>query len=219
MLIVLVAPMVGCRANRNRQKPCDPPPQVFNTPHHQSPVRADPDDLLLIPGDGFKEGAVVVYRLLFNLNSGIGPPPIPPPQNNVVIGRLDIVDLPGATPDGYNNLPDSLATRLPKVMSKGRSYALWVKNPGSCWSEPILINDARPLWLTPDLAYETTHLASLPRELKVVGRNLAPMRIKNTLVRLSGPFTYTLLAVSAGMDHALNHYVAKVNLPQARPDP
>ena len=38
----------------------------------------------------------------------------------------------------------------------------------------MLINDARPLWITPDYAYATANVANLPRILKVNGRNLQP---------------------------------------------
>jgi hypothetical protein len=188
-------------------------PQVYNTPHHQSPVRADPGDLLLIPGFGFEEGAVAVYRRVVSTSVLPPPPFFLPLVNTPMVGRLDLVDLPAPTPDAYNNVPDSLAARLPMVMTKGRTYVLWVRNPGSAWSEPILINDARPQWLTPDLVYETSTVASLPRELKVVGRNLEPAPMRTTLVRLTGPATYTLPAAVTGPGAPIDHYVARVQLP------
>jgi hypothetical protein len=53
---------------------------------------------------------------------------------------------------------------LPEVMTPGGTYALWVINPDGEWSTPALINDARPLWITPDCAYQTASLANLPHQ-------------------------------------------------------
>jgi hypothetical protein len=106
-------------------------------------------------------------------------------------------------------------------MIAGQSYALWVASADGTWSAPILINDARPLWITPDSAYQTASLANLPRVLKVVGRNLQPGPTASaTLVRLVGKntgTTYTLQANTTNYDTntsgAFERYVAIVNLP------
>lgn len=203
---ILIALCVGNGRIAHGAPACGTAPKVYATRYFQSPVRADPDDLLLLPGYGFENGATVAYRLH---DTGT-PPPIPPhvPSINTAdAGRLDVI---------YTNVPDSLTVRLPGVINKGRVYALWVKNPAGCWSSPVLINNARPLWLTPDIGYETQALATLPRELKIVGRNLdaAPSVNGGTgrvWVRLTGPATYLLAAEP--VSPTLDHYQAKVTLP------
>jgi hypothetical protein len=40
------------------------PPSLFSQPAHESPVRADPGDLLLLPGYGFSAGDTVVYQAI-----------------------------------------------------------------------------------------------------------------------------------------------------------
>ena len=120
--------------------------------------------------------------------------------------------------------PYSLTVHLPRLMTAGQSYALWVLDAAGEWSNPVLINDARPLWITPDSAYQTASLANLPRALKVVGRNLQPGPGTSTVtqVLLTGiatGTTYTLTANNTGNDPnttaALERYVAAANLPAA----
>ncbi|MDO8511403.1 MAG: LamG-like jellyroll fold domain-containing protein [Nanoarchaeota archaeon] len=181
-------------------------PQVFNTKFYQSPVRADPDDLLLIPGYGFEPGAVVAYRAVSDKPNNLQPPAIVPNTNTPAVGKLYIGGI----------TTDSISVLLPKEMTTKQAYALWVKNPNSDWSEAILINDPRPLWVTPSLAYATQKFAALPREIKVIGRNLenkvpaaAPAQL-----RLVGSETYTLFVIEDNNpDTAIEHYAAKAVLP------
>src|ERR1700754_2971983 len=51
----LIWPTSGCRAAA---------PRVLHTPGYESPVRGDPDDLLMIAGDGFQPTDRVIYRAL-----------------------------------------------------------------------------------------------------------------------------------------------------------
>ncbi len=189
-------------------------PQVFNTPFYQSPVRAEPDDLLMLPGYGFKKGAIVVYKQTTDLPASLSPPATIPVTNMAAEGQLKVVS--------DANLPHSLTVLLPETMKSKQPYALWVKNPTSSWSKMILINDARPLWLTPSVAYSTQKYASLPRELKVVGRNLESyiprygVHVKLILIggRTSVPAAYDLITINDGNPStAIEHYVAKVPLP------
>ncbi len=181
------------------------PPELYSQPFHQSPVRGEPDDLLMIPGHGFADGAIVVYRRLIDTTLPLLPPSVVPSVSTADEGVTDVVSCRS----------ERLVVRLPSVMTGGQSYGLWVRNPGEAWSEGIRINDARPLWLTPEVAFETAALATLPRELKVVGRNLQPAPTTptgTTRVRLSGPAVYELDSLGE-VNPALEHYVARVSLP------
>jgi hypothetical protein len=50
------------------------PPVLYSSAAYQSPVRADSDDLLLLPGYGFADGDVVVYRALADTTPPLGAP-------------------------------------------------------------------------------------------------------------------------------------------------
>ena len=78
-------------------------------------------------------------------------------------------------------------------------------------SNPVRVNDARPLWITPDQTYTTRSIANLPRILRSGRAQSQPMTGKETRVRLTGPRTYTLTAASGAS--ALQRYVAQVDLP------
>jgi len=190
-------------------------PAVYTQPAYESPVRGDPDDLLLIPGYGLEGADIVVYQSVSDTTSLPVPPASVPTTSDATAGVADLVSSAGA--------PYSLAVHLPAVMTAGQSYVFWVRAPDYTWSAPIPVNDARPLWITPDSAYSTAALAGLPRVLKVVGRNLqpAPGAASVTQVRLVGAntgSTYTLTAKNTVNDSthttdALERYVAEVNLP------
>jgi hypothetical protein len=111
------------------------------------------------------------------------------------------------------DVPNSLTIRLPQDFSADSAYTLWVVNAQDERSNPVHVNDARPLWITPDHTYTTRSIGNLPRVLKVVGRNLQPVAGKPSRVRLSGPRTYTLTASPAA--RALDRYVAQVDLPSS----
>ena len=192
------------------------PPVLYSASVYESPVRGDPDDLLLLAGSGLAAGDTVVYRSIVNTTSLPAPPSPLPTFSNAVKGIADLVSVADA--------PYSLTVHLPRLMTAGQSYALWVLDAAGEWSNPVLINDARPLWITPDSAYQTASLANLPRVLKVIGRNLQPGPGTSTVtqVLLTGittGTTYTLTANNTGNDPnttaALERYVAAVNLPSA----
>ena len=194
-------------------------PALYSQPAYESPVHADPDDLLLIPGYGLAASDTVVYEAISNTTQVPGHPPSIPSASTPAAGVLDLA--------GAADVPYSLAVHIPTIMTKGQSYALWVVNALGEWSTPLLINDARPLWITPDSAYQTAQLAGMPRVLKVVGRNLQPQptRLSTTQVRLIGTSTnttYTLMARTTATDAgnttaALERYVAAVDIPSTLP--
>ena len=190
------------------------PPALYGQPAYESPVRGDPDDLLLLSGSGLSGADTIVYEAVANTTS-LPPTPSSVPLHNLATqGTLTVIN--------SSDAPYALAVHLSTRMTLGGSYALWVVSPDNEWSAPILINDARPLWITPDSGYQTASLANLPRTLKVVGRNLQPGPGASTVtqVRLVGVNTGTTYVVTANNSTndpnttaALERYVAAVNLP------
>ncbi len=182
-------------------------PRVHTQPFHQSPVRGGPDDLLMLPGQGFLPGAEVAYRRLVDTTA-----PLAPPAGLTVPSTPDEGSVPVVSVE-----PLAVVVRLPLQMLPDESYALWIRNPGDAWSEGIRINDARPHWVTPAVGCATAspaRPASAPRGLKVVGRNLDAAPGEQTRVRLTGPATLELTAADDGdADTAIERYVARVDLP------
>lgn len=182
------------------------PPTLYHQSSHQSPVRAEADDLLLLPGFGFAPSDVAVYKAIANTAQPLVAPSSVPETSNATEGLAEVVSTADA--------PYSLTVRLPQVIQNEQSYALWVRNSQGEWSNGIKINDARPLWISPPYVYQTEQLAGLPRHLKIIGRNLQPAVGNTTQVRLTGPQTYTLTAVNDNDPAtAIEHYAAIVNLP------
>ncbi len=184
------------------------PPQLYSQPAYESPVRAAPDDLLLLAGQGLSAADTVVYQALVDTTAPVRHPDAVPATASAETGTATIV--------GATETPNALTVLLPEALRADQSYALWVRTPENEWSAPVKINDARPLWLTPAYVYASARLASLPRYLKVVGQNLQAALGSRTLVRLTGPQS---LILSAAPDPAepeppsIAHYVARVTLP------
>ena len=131
-----------CLPKPSMQPPSlEPAPEVFNTKFYQSPVFANADDLLNIPGYGFQKEATVVYKQVSDKPVNLQAPATIPNTNIASEGTLSVV----------NVNTDTLTVLLPGVIAPQKTYALWIKNKNSSWSEPVLINDPRPLWITPDL--------------------------------------------------------------------
>jgi Domain of unknown function DUF11 len=186
-------------------------PTLYGSAAHQSPVRGDPDDLLLLPGDGFAGSETVVYAAITDTAKPLVHPPALPTSTTATLGIADVVGVAGA--------PYSLTIHLPEAMKAGQSYGLWVVNTHGEWSNGIQINDARPLWITPDETFASATAPAVPRVLKVVGRNLQPAFGMSTQVRLVGPHaTFRLPAeIDAKPNAAIDRYVARVQLPANMP--
>jgi Domain of unknown function DUF11 len=178
-------------------------PTIYSSAAYQSPVRADPDDLLLLAGHGFAGGDRVVYEALSDTTRSPGPPTSIPGGSTAESGIADVVSA--------LDVPHSLTIHLPPALRSNHSYALWVVSPEGEWSNGVKINDARPLWITPDEVYAQAGSASLPRRIKVVGRNLQPA-VNATKIRLSGAGKTYLLAATKGA--AIDRYVAEATLPR-----
>ena len=182
------------------------PPILYSQPGYQSPVRGEPDDLLMLPGFGFAKGDVVVYARLADTTRIPKPPTEIPASSSAAQGVARVVS--------YHGAPNALTVLLPVEMSANQSYVLWARNSQREWSNPVRINDARPMWLTPAFAYSSAQLAGLPRQIKIVGRNLQSASGASVSVRLSGPQQLVLRTQPEdGEEPALREYVAKAALP------
>jgi len=182
-------------------------PVIYSQPALESPVRGDPDDLLLLPGGGFSTNDTVVYARVEDTTALVALPSRSPGASDESQGVAAVVS--------YWNVPYSLTVRLPSVMRAGQSYALWVVNSQGRFSNGVLINDARPLWLTPGEVFATADMAQLDRLVKIVGRNLQAEPGAVTRVRLLGPETVILPAMAIKGDlPAVARYAAVIRLPK-----
>jgi hypothetical protein len=186
------------------------PPVLFSQPAYESPVRADPGDLLQLVGSGLGANDTVVYQLITDPSQLLTPPSAVSSSSDSSQGTAALVSIADA--------PNSITVKLPTVLQTDVTYGLWVQNPQGEWSNPVSINDARPLWISPDSAYATAAMASLPRQLKVVGRNLHPAPGAVTRVRLHGPADFVLQSANDNdPTTTIERYVAKVDLPNSLP--
>ena len=191
------------------------PPVLNNLPTYESPVHGDPDGLLLLSGSGLSAADTVVYEQYSG--TSLQNPASVPTSSTATTGVADLVSSADA--------PYSLTVHLPAVMAPEQSYALWVVTPDGQWSNAAMINDARPLWITPDSGYMTASLANLPRQLKIIGRNLEPAPTGSgvTRVELIGENTgsrYHFVAKNTSNDPTgttadSERYIAVVNLPSS----
>lgn len=180
-------------------------PAVLNTSGYQAPVRADPDDLLLIAGAGFTDTDRVVYRAV-DPNVSAAHPAEVPDENTASEGIAPVVQI--------GDPAYALTVRLPDVMRARATYRLWVVTAGGEWSAPVLINDPRPMWLTPGVIYANRDPARLGRRLRVIGRNLDPEAGQKVRLRLEGPETIVLDSTLTG---PMQHYLAEAELPRPLP--
>jgi methionine-rich copper-binding protein CopC len=171
------------------------PPVLYSHEAYQGPVRAEPDDLLLLAGDRLSAQDTVVYVAVRTASM--------PSQSTAAAGIAPIVSAAGA--------PYSLTILMPRVATRGQIYALWVRNRAGEWSNGVVINDPRALWLAPSNVYATASIAALPRQLKIVGRNLSDPSMR---VRLQGAETVELQTASLAADaNTIQEYVVTAALP------
>ena len=188
---------------------------LYSQPAYQSPVRGEPDDLLLLPGSGFASGDVVVYQAITDTTPPLLTPKSIPNVSNATQGVAEVIS--------YANTPHSLTIMLPRSLDIGKSYALWVVNTNNQWSNGIKINDARPLWISPPYAFQSAQVGALPRQLKVVGRNMQAAPSQVTQIKLSqatnsGQPPIILSAINDGdASTAIEHYAAQADLPPNLP--
>jgi hypothetical protein len=184
-------------------------PRLLRTPSYEAPVRADPDDLLMIAGVGFHPDDEVVYEAADTNTSANYRPSAIPIESTSVSGTAPVVLV--GTP------AFAITARLPEVLRRGKAYKLWVVTANGEWSEPVSINDPRPQWLTPAYVYSTVDFANLGRRLRIVGRNLSTANGKSKTIRLVGKRTYLLQPspsdASDKTTGGLQFYLAEAPLP------
>jgi len=185
-------------------------PTLFSQPAYESPVRGEPGDLLLLAGYGFAATDAVMYAALRDTTQALTAPLAIPDACDASTGTAQIVSTLG--------VPDSLTIQLPTSLRPGTSYGLWVRNEAGEWSNGVRINDARPLWITPDTIFSSASMASLPRALRIVGRNLNPAPWAVTQIHLHGRADFVLPAANDNdPSTAFENYVAEVSLPESVP--
>ena len=179
-------------------------PVLLHTPGYQAPVHAAPDDLLFIAGDGFQATDRVVYETADPRR--IGHPAAVPLKSNASLGVATVVQ--------RGTEGSSLTVRLPESLRADRVYRLWIVTAAGEWSKSLLLNDPRPLWVTPSFAYATAQLANLDRRIRIVGRSLRLSASAAVSIRLRGPAVYELTSDPvAGDVPQLGQYVAEATLP------
>jgi hypothetical protein len=182
------------------------PPQLYRQSAFESPVRGDPDDLLLLAGYGLARDDTVVYRALSETTGPLAPPRRVPINSGAYIGVAPIVS--------SEDVPYSLTIKLPQVMHRDQTYALWVRTVRGEWSKALEINDARPLWISPAYTYASGSVGSLARELKIVGRNMQPGPGHVTRIKLLGLRQFVATAEPDPRAGAtLDNYVVRMKLP------
>jgi hypothetical protein len=182
-------------------------PSVMHTPGYESPVRAGPDDLIMIGGTGFHASDRVVYAAANGPAANQHPDAVPQ-HSDAARGVAPLVQI--------GDPAYAITVRMPPDILKGRAYRLWVVTAQNDWSDAIAINDPRPQWFSPTYVYATQDVANLGRRLRVIGRNLTTDAAALTGVRLRGPRTYDLATVPSRTESTVTaQYVAEAALPAA----
>lgn len=184
------------------------PPALYHHGAYQGPVHGAADDLLMLAGEGLAADDRVVYQVITDTTRE-PPRPVSVPVNSTSqSGIAAVVSVAGVS---Y-----SITIKLPPAVDANRPYALFVRTARGEWSNAVRINDARPQWVTPAYVYATADLASLPRELKVVGRNLQSAPGRSTQIRLTGPEDFIGAAkAEPEPSTTIGRYVARVKLPRS----
>jgi hypothetical protein len=96
-----------------------PAPVLYQDPLHESPVRADPGDVLLVPGTGFTPQSLVVYQAVADTTAALAPPAILPTGAGADSGVV--------TPFARDE--NALDIVFPPAARAGQAYVLWAANP------------------------------------------------------------------------------------------
>ena len=183
-------------------------PSVFHTSEYETPSRGNPGDLIMIAGSGFTGSDRVVYQAEATLGASREHPQEVPARSTRELGVARIVHVGSAN--------DSLVVELPDLMTAHQPYRLWVVDRSGDWTEPLRINDPRPLWVTPAYLDATADVAGLGRRIRIVGRNLEPNPRTPMRIRLRGPTTYVLFAQPpTDNPNILPEFVADAPVPHA----
>ena len=215
ILIVIVVAILLSQYNAKLAFATKAVPTLYSQPSYQSPVTATPGEPVMLPGFGFAADDIVVYQAIEDTTMELlQPNELLLERNTISSGHAEIIS--------SLDIPYSLTVRWPEVAEKDRSYAIWVRNREGKWTNGIRVNDARPLWLSPAFSYETEEIGTLPRYLKVVGRNLQPApdtRTRIKLINLTSQKEELVLFAENDIEPntVIEQYVAKVALPPSMP--
>lgn len=182
------------------------PPLILHTAGYESPVRGDPNDLLMIGGYGFEPTDRVVYEAVGAAAHPDRHPTAVPGQSTATLGVAPVVHI--------GDPPYALTVRLPSEMRARQIYRLWVVDSAGEWSDAVTINDPRPMWVTPGYVYATADFAGLNRRIRIVGRNLGPHDAPFVSIRLQGAATYVMRSIPTSPEaSAVRDFVAEGLLP------
>jgi hypothetical protein len=194
-------------------------PVLYSEELRQGPATAEPGSLVFLPGTGIPTSLaniVIVYQRVSDPNVLPAHPATIPVSSSATLGRFGAISRSDYGVS-IRMPPSSAAAGLPQT-TPGRTYALWLVQTsagGASWSNTILINDPRPMWFSPSYQYVSASRPGLPRELKVVGRNLQLLPNLIVKVRLRSPSNTYVMSVLAdpSPDTNLEQFVARVLLP------
>ena len=198
--ILAVAVLLPCLAGAA-------PPILLHTANRESPVRGGPGELLQIQGYGFRTSDRVVYESVDAANAP-GHPAAVPLTNSATRGSAPIVN--------RGDPPYAITVQLPDVIAADTPYRLWVVDREGEWSDCVAINDPRPLWISPAMAYSSGDPAGLGRAVRVVGRNLNRRAgsAAASWIRLRGTASYDLPLAADQRDPHLSPFVRTGVLPR-----
>ena len=205
--------LAACGAGGPREPPGSAPAAdtgaatLYALPQYESPVRGDRGDILLLAGTGFATGTpgtVVVYQ---QQQPNMVVPTSIPTMSNATLGAITPLNV-----DAYG-----VTVVLPGNINPGQSYFLWVVSPSGSWSNPVLINDARPMWASPGYVYSTVNRPGMERTLKIVGRNLDPAPGHQVQVTFTDPGGNPTTVTATGGGDPSARYATTVTLPSSLP--
>ena len=107
---------------------------------------------------------------------------------------------------------NGIIVRVPAEVDTSRAWTIEVAPANGPRSGAAWVNDARPSWFLPRTLPVTGAPAGLERELRIVGRNLAPTGNGATAVRLIGPRT---LDLASSAPPELREFVVQARVPDA----
>lgn len=182
------------------------PPELLHTPGFGIPESGEPGDLLVLVGDHLSVTDRIVYQAIDP--SATEPPRRVPTESGKSHGTAPILQI--------GDSASYLTVKLPATMAPDTPYQLWAVNSANEWSQAVVINRPRPLWITPPFAHATGDVARLGRRVRIVGRNLGPWHGHSGKLRLTGPATYVLETIASkdADSGSVGHYVAEAELPK-----
>ncbi len=174
---------------------------------------AGPDELVRLSGIGLDAQSIVSYQKVES-DEGVFGTSLPQAQGNTTgVGGVPVPLIIEASSTS------SIVVRMPHDVSADTPYWLSVRNPLGQVSDPVKVNDPRVNWFSPAQVYATRTIAGLPRQLRLVGRNLSINGTNKWVLRLAGLRGSFELELSSdkGLLDTTAHYTAVADLPKRLP--